>query len=267
MESNQNVVAEPVAVLGTHVVNIDAKGLAGLFGKPVEAAESQRRRSESQLASFYDALVNSPEHLKELVKRPTAKEKENLPIIEGKPRPQVIAELVNVGYAVDTAETMFSNMIRMREAWSLLQFVPPKGTAWNKAYEMATKKVGEYRKDDRKAKQEDSRGAFEGAHIAQALKRLPPEKRDDPVARADAVEQGMKEADEAALTQRCKSVATAAVKALGSIEFVPDLIDVLQQMVTDWQTKKSSTMQAAGATETPRGIEAPAQPQPQRAAA
>lgn len=268
MESNQNAVAEPVVKLGSHVVQIDAKGLAALIGRPIEAAENLKRRSESQLSSFYDALVNSPDHLAKLVKRPTAKEKEDLPEIEGKPRPAVVAELVAMGYGVDTAETMFSNMLRMREAYSLLQFIPPKGTTWNQAYALATKQIGVKTRQTKAKKEADKAGAFQAAYISQATTKLltaEPEAIDDPVKLGQAMKAGIEASREAAKRDKLNAVADQVFKAL-PVEMVSELIDVLNKRIEDWQTKQSATVQNAGATESPQGIEAPVN-QPQRQAA
>lgn len=263
--------SQPIVSQGsTKVYNqVSAEQIATIFGQPVEPAETLKRRSESQLSSFYDLLVNSDDHLSKIIKRPTDKEKDGLPVIEGKARPLVVKALVDKGYALTTAEKLFSNMIRMREAYSRLQFIPQAGTPWDDAYTQATKALGTKTREINKAKRSNAQSAYIGAHIAQEIQRLAPEEMNDINKVAEASLRGRQNAINQQLQTRIDGAAFDAWNAIGGAENVPKLVSKLQEMLADWQTKQSATtVSPAGVPAAPeQSATQPAANQPARAAA
>lgn len=245
MENQTQQGHQPIVSVSTDVLHVSAEQLAQSFGKPVAAAEEIQRRQQSQLVTFYNMLVNSDDHLASILKRLTAKDREssNAPTImqDGKKRivPALVKALVDQGYTPLTAENLFSNMMRMRQAYVDFRFVPEAGTPWKDAYTEATKLIGAKRKERQQSNRSEADDAKRNGFIANEIRKLTPEQRKDAQAVGEATMRGLDAYDE---HQRRIPVIEAGIAAVAEIgeERIPELIVYLQQRLQEWQTKQSS---------------------------
>lgn len=236
----------PIVKSGEHILHTTAASLAEMFGKPVADAAEIQRKQESQLRAFYDALVNTPGHLTDLLKRltPAQRDKPGMPTImqDGKKRvvPQVVAELVNKGYTPFTAENLFSNMMRMRQAYVDYGYIPQAGTPWKDAYAEATKLLSVKRREKKASAVTDALEAKRAGYIANEVRKLSKEERNDPAKVGEATLRGLEAFDDAQERGKIASAGIEAIQAIGGEEQIPALIDYLNDRLAEWQTKHSA---------------------------
>lgn len=263
---------EKIVSTGTHNVQASVDRVLAIFKDtaPVMPAEERQRKNQSQLREVFDIIVNSADHAGSLFKRLTTKELEKAPQIktddgESKRVHPIVAGLIEQGYSYGTADKMLSQLIKFRNAYVNLRYVPNAGTSWDKAYAEATAELGKKMKADTKQRRDNKEGAFQAAYVAQAVQRLSAEDRKNPQKLGEATMHGIEEAEKQARQRTISDAAQNAWRAIGrndqeSAERTDELIAALQKLRSDWQTQASQQAQAnqpqgnGTATSSPQGM-------------
>lgn len=219
-------------------------GIGTLFADRLTA--DAQRREVARMSAFWVMLASSDQDtIKDVLRGPTKDEKDN-----GTDAP-VVVELTKQGMAHQTAKQRLGEMRTFRDAF-YAGFAPSDGQGWFSALEDArqvTKRTREKRK-------ENALAADVGKYIGMETAKLTDAERNDPMAKADAVDRGIAAHDVAVKHQRIVD----AVESLWK-DFGPEGCEKIATLLSDAVARHAKAIAANDAT-----VEAPAEVKEQAAA-